>query len=105
MAGRKTKPTRVSRILTTAPTRPLVGNAKAGASLYVRDCQSCHGRGGTGTSTAPRLAKPSSVVKTFGTEASLAAFIAHNMPASNPGSLKPQQAANAAAYVWHLAGK
>ncbi|NMP21790.1 c-type cytochrome [Sulfobacillus harzensis] len=104
-AAHKAKPTRVSKIETSGPVRPLVGNARKGASLFARDCQSCHGRGGGGTSRAPRLAKPSSVVATFGTESALASFIAHNMPANNPGSLSPQQAANAASYVWHLAGK
>ncbi len=81
------------------------GSVSAGSKLFASTCQVCHGKGGVGTSTAPRLAKPSTVMSQFGTQAALEAFIAHNMPASKPGSLTPQQASNAAAYVWHIASK
>ncbi len=89
----------------TTPAKPPVGNVAAGAKLFASTCESCHGKGGTGTGSAPRLASPSTVGAQFGTQAALESFIAHNMPANNPGSLNAQQAANAAAYVWHLAGK
>ncbi len=88
----------------SAPTIP-AGNIAAGSKLFASTCQVCHGKGGVGTSTAPRLAKPSPVASKFVTEPALEAFIAHNMPATSPGSLSRQQASNAAAYVWHIAGK
>ena len=81
------------------------GSVSAGSKLFASTCQVCHGKGGVGTSTAPRLAKPSAVISQFGTQAALEAFIAHNMPATKPGSLTPQQASNAAAYVWQIANK
>lgn len=56
-----------------------------------------------GTGKAPRLKAPSSVVQDFKTETALTSFILHNMPANNPGILTTSKAANAAAYVWHLA--
>lgn len=79
-----------------------MGNVTAGAKLYASTCESCHGKGGIGTASAPRLAAPSAVVSQFGTESSLEAFIAHNMPATNPGSLTATQAHNVAGYIWHL---
>lgn len=79
-----------------------MGNIAAGAKLYASSCQVCHGKGGMGTSSAPRLARPSAVATQFKTQASLVAFIAHNMPATKPGSLSPSQAADAGAYVWSI---
>ncbi len=81
------------------------GSVSAGSKLFASTCQACHGKGGVGSSTAPRLAKSSTVISQFGTQVALEAFIAHNMPASKPGSLTPQQASNAAAYVWQIASK
>lgn len=89
----------------SAPAAPPIGSVSAGAKLFASTCETCHGKGGTGTANAPRLAAPSAVAVKFKTEAALEAFIAHNMPATNPGSLNSTKAANAAAYVWHLAGK
>ena len=87
---------------TAAPAVP-VGNVKAGAALFQKSCQSCHGPQGSGSHSGPALKASALVISRFGTQSALEGFIAHNMPASNPGSLSPQQAADAAAYVWHLA--
>ena len=86
------------------PAKLPSGNASAGARVYSTSCESCHARGGTGTGNGPRLAKPSNVMASFKTQAALAQFIAHNMPANNPGILKAKNAADVAAYVWRLAG-
>lgn len=79
-----------------------MGSVAAGAKLYASSCQVCHGKAGVGTSSGPRLARPSAVPTQFKTEASLVAFIAHNMPATKPGSLSPSQASDAGAYVWSI---
>ena len=79
-----------------------MGSVTAGAKLYTSSCQVCHGKAGMGTSSGPRLARPSAVATQFKTEASLVAFIAHNMPATKPGSLSPSQASDAGAYVWSI---
>lgn len=94
----------VSKVRTTAPTVPAMGNVAAGAKLFAASCQTCHGKNGVGAGAGPRLASPSNVVAQFGTESALGSFIQHNMPANNPGSLSATQASNAAAYVWHIAG-
>ncbi|SMC01854.1 Cytochrome C oxidase, cbb3-type, subunit III [Sulfobacillus thermosulfidooxidans DSM 9293] len=76
-----------------------------GAKLYASTCQSCHGKAGAGTSQGPKLAASPTVVSRFGTETALEAFIAHNMPATNPGSLSSSQSRNVSAYIWNLAKK
>lgn len=96
-----TQKTNTSQSAASSSQKPTVA---AGASLYKKSCASCHGASGKGTGKGPRLASPSNVLKRYGTKAQLQKFIAHNMPASNPGSLSTQQAANATEYVWHIAG-
>lgn len=102
-SAKKAPTTRITPETITPKVAP-VGNATDGAKLYTSTCESCHGKGGTGTGKAPRLASPSSVVAQFKTQGALEAFVLHNMPANNPGSLSPQKAANVSAYVWHLSG-
>ena len=101
--AKKAPTTRITPETITPKVAP-VGNATDGAKLYTSTCESCHGKGGTGTGKAPRLASPSSVVAQFKTQGALEAFVLHNMPANNPGSLSPQKAANVSAYIWHLSG-
>lgn len=83
--------------------KPFVPTVAAGSKLFSKSCASCHGKGATGTGKGPRLAS-SSIITRYGTEVQLEKYIEHNMPANNPGSLTAQQAANAAAYVWSIAG-
>lgn len=94
--GHKTK----SSTTTSSKTKGLMG-----AKLFAASCETCHGKGGIGSTSAPRLAKPSTVPTRFATQSALELFIAHNMPANNPGSLTPSQDKSIASYVWHLAGK
>ncbi len=101
--GKKAPTTRITPQTITPKVAP-VGNMAQGAKIYAATCETCHGKGGTGTGKAPRLASPSSVGAQFKTQGALDAFILHNMPANNPGSLSPQQAANVSAYVWHISG-
>lgn len=86
------------------PAKLPLGNVADGSRFFASACASCHGRTGTGTASGPRLAKPSNVITQFKTETALESFILHNMPADNPGTLSTKNAANAAAYVWHIAG-
>ncbi len=98
--GGKAPPTSKSSGAKKSPSP--MGNIAAGAKLYASTCEVCHGKGGMGTSSGPRLARPSAVATQFKTQASLVTFIAHNMPATKPGSLSPSQAADAGAYVWSI---
>ncbi|MBX5466438.1 MAG: cytochrome c [Firmicutes bacterium] len=75
-----------------------------GMQVFATTCAPCHGNQGQGTANGPSLAT-AAVRARFGSEAKLEEFIAHNMPASNPGSLSPAQAQAVSAYVWQLAGR
>lgn len=101
-AGGKKPATTAKKNSGAAKAPSPMGSVTAGAKLYASSCQVCHGKAGMGTSSAPRLARPSAVPTQFKTEASLVAFIAHNMPATKPGSLTPSQASDAGAYVWSI---
>jgi mono/diheme cytochrome c family protein len=74
-----------------------------GASVYGAECASCHGAGGEGTESGPRLVglaegalplepRPGAVrTSRFVTVADVAAFAVANMPADAPGSLTAEQ--------------
>lgn len=74
-----------------------------GASVYGAECASCHGDGGEGTESGPRLVglaegalplepRPGAVrTSRFVTVADVAAFAVANMPADAPGSLTAEQ--------------
>ena len=100
----KTRSTKKVWLGNSSSKTPPLGSTAAGSKFFASTCQTCHGKGGAGTGMAPRLAKPSTVVARFGSPAALESFIAHNMPADNPGSLSSSQVANVSAYVWHIAG-
>lgn len=103
-AGGGPGPTHALRPYSAPPAKLPAASVSAGQSVYSSTCASCHGSGGTGTGKAPRLAHPSNIMTRYGSEAALEVFIAHNMPASNPGSLSTGDAVNVAAYVWRIAG-
>lgn len=74
-----------------------------GRVLFRADCSSCHGPGGNGSLSAPRLREPSGVESTFHTEPALEAYIQAHMPGDHPGSLTRPDLKYVSAYVWHIA--
>jgi thiosulfate dehydrogenase len=80
----------------------LNGDRDRGSQIYTQQCAVCHGADGAGTPPAiPALWGPDAYNSGAGMYkvATMAAFVQHNMPQSNPGSLSPQQAYDVAAYV------
>jgi len=80
----------------------LSGDAERGIRVYVRQCAVCHGSEGVGQPPAiPALWGPDAYSDGAGMNeiGKMAAFVQHNMPQANPGSLTPQQAYDVAAYV------
>jgi thiosulfate dehydrogenase len=80
----------------------LSGDVERGSQVYAQQCAVCHGPEGAG--------QPPAVPALWGADAysdgagmneigKMAAFVQHNMPQTNPGSLTPQQAYDVAAYV------
>lgn len=100
-SSQKASPDRVGMARPSMAAR-LSREAK-GAKVYAASCASCHGAKAQGTASGPRLKTPN-LRHRFLSEAKLQEFIAHNMPASNPGSLSAAQAYNVSWYVWKLAG-
>ncbi|WP_053961162.1 c-type cytochrome [Sulfobacillus thermosulfidooxidans] len=99
----KTNRSRAKKVSAATKTPQNPQAVKAGAIVFQRDCASCHGPQGIGTTGAPRLAAPSGVVSTFGDVAKLKTFIATHMPANHPGSLDAKDATTVSQYVWHIA--
>ena len=85
----------------TATPMPAAWVSK-GAAIFQAQCASCHGPGGSGTLSAPRLSAPSGVWYTFHTESGLEAFIQTHMPGNNPGSLSRTETKYVSAYVWDI---
>lgn len=81
--------------------RPLPPDTARGATLFASVCARCHGTNGDGTVIAPPLWGPESFNIGAGMARlrTAAAFIRHNMPFDNPGSLTDQQAFDVAAYI------
>jgi thiosulfate dehydrogenase len=80
----------------------LTGDAGRGSQVYAQQCAVCHGEGGAGQPPAiPALWGPDAYSDGAGMNdiGKMAAFVQHNMPQTNPGSLTPQQAYDVAAYV------
>lgn len=79
----------------------LVADGTRGEALYAARCATCHGADGEGTTAAP----PVWGDRSFNVGAGLsrlrtaAAFIRHNMPYDQPGSLTDQQAFDVAAWM------
>ncbi len=99
----KTNRSRVKKVSAESKNPAPSSQIKAGAVVFQKDCASCHGPSGIGTTGAPRLAAPSGVPSTFDNEPRLKTFIALHMPADHPGSLPAKQAIDVSQYVWHIA--
>ncbi|MGH9433085.1 MAG: c-type cytochrome [Terriglobia bacterium] len=92
----------------TPPGRGLVklpalnGDSVRGESIYTKKCASCHGANGAGVANFfPPVWGDGSFNTGAGIDhpAKMAAFVQHNMPQNNPGSLTPQEAYDASAYI------
>jgi thiosulfate dehydrogenase len=80
----------------------LSGDIDRGGPIYAQQCAACHGLEGAGQPPAiPALWGPDAFSDGAGMNeiAKMAAFVQHNMPQSNPGSLTAQQAYDVAAYI------
>lgn len=80
----------------------LAGDVDRGSLIYAKQCALCHGANGDGQLPAiPALWGPDSYSDGAGMNNidRMAAFVQHNMPQTNPGSLTAQQAFDVAAYV------
>ena len=84
------------------PIPQLTGNPVRGKIVYTDQCAACHQANGQGIPEAyPPVWGPNSYNTGAGMvhNAKFAAWVLHNMPLQNPGSLTPQQAWDVAAYV------
>jgi thiosulfate dehydrogenase len=80
----------------------LNGDRERGSQIYDLQCALCHGADGAGKPNAiPALWGPHAYDDGAGMHdiAKMAAFVQHNMPQTDPGSLTPQQAYDVAAFV------
>ncbi len=77
------------------------GDSAVGHAIFDSVCARCHGPGGQGTTVAPPLWGPESfnIGAGMARVRTAAAFIRHNMPFDQPGSLTDQQAFDVARYV------
>jgi thiosulfate dehydrogenase len=80
----------------------LSGDRDRGSQIYTQQCAVCHGADGAGKpSTIPAVWGPDAYDVGAGMNdvAKMAAFVQHNMPQTDPGSLTPQQTYDVAAYI------
>jgi len=80
----------------------LTGDAERGSKIYSEQCVVCHGKEGAGKPPAiPALWGPDAFSDGAGMHiiAKMAAFVQHNMPQNDPGSLTPQEAYDVATFV------
>ncbi len=80
----------------------LTGDVDRGSLIYAKQCALCHGTDGAGQlPTIPALWGPDAYSDGAGMDIveRMAAFVQHNMPQTNPGSLTPQQASDVATYI------
>src|SRR5215472_772288 len=80
----------------------LNGDPAKGNEIYKEKCAVCHGAEGAGKPPLiPALWGPGAYSDGAGMHlvAKMAAFVQHNMPQTDPGSLTPQEAYDVAAYV------
>jgi len=80
----------------------LAGDRDRGGQIYALQCALCHGTDGAGKTPAiPAVWGPNAYDDGAGMNdvAKMAAFVQHNMPKTDPGSLTPQQAYDVAVYI------
>jgi thiosulfate dehydrogenase len=80
----------------------LNGDAAKGSKIYADQCAVCHGTEGAGKLPAfPALWGPDSYSDGAGMHQipKMAAFVQHNMPQNDPGTLTPQDAYDVATYI------
>ncbi len=79
----------------------LVGDTLRGHQLFTTTCALCHQADGAGKSPIPALWGPNSysIGASMARQERAASFIWHNMPQTAPGSLRPQDAFDLAAYI------
>ncbi len=80
----------------------LTGNPAHGKQVYATQCAVCHGVNGEGVPTVlPPVWGPGAYNDGAGMDhvEKMAAFLVHNMPQNHPGTLKPQEAFDVAAFI------
>jgi thiosulfate dehydrogenase len=80
----------------------LTGNPVRGRIVYASQCAGCHGSDGAGVPPVlPAVWGPDSFDDGAGMHnpEKMAAFVIHNMPQNNPGTLTPQEAFDVSAYI------
>lgn len=80
----------------------LTPNVQHGEQIYSQRCSACHGKEGGGNGPAlPPVWGPGGYNEGAGINgvAKMAAFVQHNMPQNNPGSLSAQDAFDVAAFI------
>jgi len=80
----------------------LNGDAAKGSKIYADQCAVCHGNDGKGKlPLIPAVWGPDSYSDGAGMHQipKMAAFVQHNMPQNDPGTLTPQDAYDVSAYV------
>jgi thiosulfate dehydrogenase len=83
----------------------LNGDAAKGSKIYADQCAVCHGAEGAGKLPAfPALWGPDSYSDGAGMHQipKMAAFVQHNMPQNDPGTLTPQDAYDVATYIHNM---
>jgi len=74
--------------------------AAQGQAIYTQQCAMCHGPSLAGSGQTPALAGPSFLRNWIGqTVGDLASKLQATMPATNPGSLKPDQVSELVAFI------
>ena len=81
---------------------PLTGDPVSGRAIYASQCAGCHGKDGAGVPPIlPAVWGADSYNDGAGMNnpSKMAAFVIHNMPQNDPGTLTAQQAYNVSAYI------
>jgi thiosulfate dehydrogenase len=98
----KPRPGKESPARGLASIPALTGDPARGETIYKETCSTCHGQDGAGVpGILPALWGPNAFNQGAGMNQpkKMAAFVLHNMPQNNPGTLTPQQAYDVATYI------